>query len=166
MQITSSLPTHKENLTNMAEQPLQPGDLAPDFTLPNEAGEQVTLSNYRGQRVVLYFYPMDDTPGCTLQACNFRDSYPEIQERNATVIGISPDSSASHQTFKSKYELPFVLLVDADHSIAQTYGAWQEETGYIRRSQFILDEHGTLIDVQVPVKATESLQKALSALGQ
>jgi thioredoxin-dependent peroxiredoxin len=150
----------------MAQQTLQPGDLAPDFTLPNEASQSVKLSDYRGQRVVLYFYPMDDTPGCTLQACNFRDSYHDIQERNATVIGISPDNSSSHQTFKTKYELPFILLVDADHSVAQAYGAWNEETGYIRRSQFILDEHGVLIDVQAPVKANESLQRALSALGQ
>ena len=150
----------------MAQQTLQPGDLAPDFALPNEAGQPVKLADYRGQRVVLYFYPMDDTPGCTLQACNFRDSYHDIQERNATVIGISPDNSSSHQTFKTKYELPFILLVDADHSVAQAYGAWNEETGYIRRSQFILDEHGVLIDVQAPVKANESLQRALSALGQ
>ncbi|HEY7126603.1 MAG TPA: peroxiredoxin [Ktedonobacterales bacterium] len=149
----------------MSEQPLQVGDLAPDFSLPNEAGEQMKLSSLRGQRVVLYFYPMDDTPGCTLQACSFRDSFHEIQERNAVVLGISPDNEASHQTFKSKYDLPFTLLVDADHSVSKTYGCWQEDVGYIKRSQFIIDEQGKLVDVQVPVKAKESLQLALEALG-
>lgn len=148
----------------MSEQSLQVGDLAPDFSLPNEAGEQVKLSSLRGQRVVLYFYPMDDTPGCTLQACSFRDSFHEIQERNAVVLGISPDNESSHQTFKSKYDLPFTLLVDADHSVSKTYGCWQEEVGYIKRSQFIIDEQGKLVDVQVPVKAKESLQLALEAL--
>ena len=148
----------------MSEQSLQVGDLAPDFSLPNEAGEQVKLSSLRGQRVVLYFYPMDDTPGCTLQACSFRDSYHEVQERNAVVLGISPDSESSHQTFKSKYDLPFTLLVDVDHSVSKTYGCWQEEVGYIKRSQFIIDEQGKLVDVQVPVKAKESLQLALEAL--
>ncbi len=148
----------------MAEEPLKAGDLAPDFTLPNEAGEPVKLSDLRGQRVVLYFYPMDDTPGCTLQACSFRDSYADIQERHAIVVGISPDSETSHQAFKTKYDLPFLLLVDADHTVAQTYGTWQEATGYIKRSQFIIDEAGRLVDVQVPVKATESLQRALDAL--
>ncbi len=148
----------------MSEQSLQVGDLAPDFSLPNEAGEQVKLSSLRGQRVVLYFYPVDDTPGCTLQACNFRDSYHEIQERNAVVLGISPDNESSHQTFKTKYDLPFTLLVDADHHVSKTYGCWQEEVGYIKRSQFIIDEQGKLVDVQVPVKAKESLQLALEAL--
>jgi len=148
----------------VAEEPLKAGDIAPDFALPNEAGEPVKLADLRGQRVVLYFYPMDDTPGCTLQACSFRDSYADIQERQAIVVGISPDSEASHQAFKTKYDLPFLLLVDADHTVAQTYGAWQEATGYIKRSQFIIDESGRLVDVQVPVKATESLQRALDAL--
>jgi peroxiredoxin Q/BCP len=149
----------------MTEQALKAGDMAPDFALPNEAGETIKLADLRGQRVVLYFYPMDDTPGCTLQACNFRDSYADIQERHAVVVGISPDASASHEAFKTKYNLPFMLLVDADHKVASAYGAWQEGDSYIKRSQFIIDEQGQLVDVQVPVKATESLQKALAALG-
>jgi peroxiredoxin Q/BCP len=148
----------------MSEHALQVGDLAPDFSLPDEAGKQMKLSDLRGQRVVLYFYPVDDTPGCTLQACSFRDSYHEIQERNAVVLGISPDSESSHQAFKTKYDLPFTLLVDTDHAVSQRYGAWHEESGFIRRSQFIIDEQGKLVDVQVPVKAKESLQKALEAL--
>ncbi|HLW03247.1 MAG TPA: peroxiredoxin [Ktedonobacterales bacterium] len=148
----------------MSNSPLKQGDLAPEFALPNEAGEIVSLASLRGQRVVVYFYPMDDTPGCTLQACNFRDAAPQIEEQHAVVLGISPDDSASHQAFKTKYQLPFQLLVDADHTVAQTYGAWQEGAGYITRSQVIIDESGHLVDVQVPVKATESLQRALDAL--
>jgi peroxiredoxin Q/BCP len=148
----------------MSEQALQVGDLAPDFSLPDEAGEQVKLSSLRGQRVVLYFYPKDDTPGCTIQACSFRDSYHEIQERNAVVLGISPDASDSHRAFKTKFDLPFTLLVDADHVVSTAYGCWQADVGYIKRSQFIIDEQGKLVDVQVPVKAQESLQLALDAL--
>jgi peroxiredoxin Q/BCP len=148
----------------MPDAPLKRGDLAPEFALPNEAGDIISLASLRGQRVVVYFYPKDDTPGCTLQACNFRDATPLIEEQNAVVLGISADDSSSHQTFKTKYQLPFQLLVDSDHAIAQAYGAWHEGAGYITRSQFIVDESGHLIDVQVPVKATESLQKALDAL--
>src|SRR5215467_9145701 len=148
----------------MAEHSLKPGDLAPEFTLPNEQGQPVALSSLRGQRVVVYFYPMDDTPGCTMQACSFRDAMPQIEEQHAVVLGISPDDAASHQAFKTKYNLPFTLLVDTDHAVSQTYGAWQEGAGYVTRSQFIIDEQGRLVDVQVPVKAKESLQRALEAL--
>ncbi len=143
---------------------LKPGDLAPDFALPNETGKTTSLAGLRGQRVVVYFYPKDDTPGCTLQACNFRDATPQIEEQNAVVLGISTDDTTSHQAFKTKYNLPFQLLVDSDHSVAQAYGAWNESGGHITRSQFVVDETGHLIDVQAPVKATESLQRALDAL--
>jgi len=143
---------------------LKPGDLAPEFALPDEAGNIISLASLRGQRVVVYFYPKDDTPGCTLQACNFRDAAPQIEEQHAIVLGISADDTSSHQAFKTKYELPFHLLVDADHTVALAYGAWLEGAGYITRSQFIVDEAGRLADVQVPVKATESLQRALDAL--
>lgn len=148
----------------MSDTPLKPGDLAPEFALPNESGEMISLASFRGQRVVVYFYPKDDTPGCTLQACNFRDAAPQIEEQHAVVLGISADDGSSHQAFKTKYQLPFHLLVDADHAVAQAYGAWQEGAGYITRSQFIVDESGRLVDVQVPVKATESLERALKAL--
>jgi peroxiredoxin Q/BCP len=149
----------------VSEQGLKVGDPAPDFALPDERGEIVRLADFRGHRVVLYFYPMDDTPGCTLQACAFRDALPEIEERNAVVLGISPDDGASHQAFKTKYNLPFTLLVDADHVVARAYGAWQEGSSYVTRSQFLIDEAGRLLDIQVPVRATESLRLALESLG-
>ncbi len=148
----------------MPDMPLKRGDLAPEFALPNEAGDIISLASFRGQRVIVYFYPQDDTPGCTLQACSFRDAAPQIEEQHAVVLGISADDSASHQAFKTKYQLPFHLLVDADHAVAKAYGAWQEGAAYITRSQFIIDESGHLVDVQLPIKATESLQRALDAL--
>jgi peroxiredoxin Q/BCP len=143
---------------------LQIGDLAPDFTLPDEHGQPVRLSDLRGRRVVLYFYPKDDTPGCTTQACAFRDAYPQITERNAVVLGISADNETSHQAFQTKYNLPFTLLVDTDHIVTRLYGAWNAERERIQRSQFVVDESGHLIDVQVPVKADESAGLALDAL--
>lgn len=143
---------------------LNVGDQAPDFALPDEQGNIVKLSDYRGKRVVVYFYPKDDTPGCTTQACSFRDAYPQIEERNATVLGISPDSGESHQAFKTKFNLPFTLLVDANHLVANAYGAWNEAMGWPTRSQFVVDEQGRLTDVRVGVKATDSLQFALDYL--
>lgn len=143
---------------------LKVGDEAPDFTLPDEEGNLVHLRDLRGKRVVVYFYPMDDTPGCTLQACGFRDAYPQIQERNALVLGISADGRDSHQAFKSKYELPFTLLVDADHQVALAYGTWNEEKGYPRRSHFVIDEEGRLADAQLGVSANNSVQLALDTL--
>lgn len=143
---------------------LKIGDLAPDFALPDEQGNIVKLSDLRGKRVVVYFYPMDDTPGCTEQACGFRNAYPEIQERNAVVLGISPDPAASHQAFKSKFNLPFKLLIDADHAVADAYGSWNEERGWPRRSHFVVDEQGRLVDVQVGVRPADSVKLALEAL--
>jgi len=143
---------------------LQVGDPAPDFALPDEHGTMVRLSDFRGKRVVVYFYPMDDTPGCTIQACGFRDAYPQIEEQNAVVLGISPDGEDSHQAFKSKFDLPFRLLVDTNHSVAEAYGAWNDERGWIRRSHFIVDEAGKLADIHVGVKADESVRLALESL--
>lgn len=149
---------------------LQVGDLAPDFALTSDAGETVRLSDLRGRRVVVYFYPKDDTSGCTTQACGFRDAYPQIEEKNAVVLGISPDGVASHQKFKTKHNLPFTLLVDEDHSVAEAYGVWQEKSMYGRkymgivRSHFVVDEAGRLADVQVKVSPTDSVERALKAL--
>ena len=154
----------------MAETELHVGDMAPDFTLPAEDGRMVSLSDYRGKRVVLYFYPQDDTPGCTTQACGFRDAYPQIEEQNAVVLGVSPDSEQSHRKFKTKYDLPFTLLIDTDHRVAGMYGAWGEKTNYGRtytgiiRSHFVIDEAGRLVDVQVGVRAKDSVERALQTL--
>ena len=146
------------------------GDLAPEFSAETESGETVRLSDYRGRRVVLYFYPKDDTPGCTTQACGFRDSYPTLTERNAVVLGVSPDNARSHQKFKTKFDLPFTLLVDETHALAEAYGVWVEKSMYgkrfmgIERSHFVIDEEGRVLDAQVKVKPEESVQAALAVL--
>lgn len=100
------------------------GELAPDFTLPSDQDEQVTLSSFRGKKVVVYFYPKDDTPGCTKEACSFRDANSLFMAKGAVVIGISPDDATSHQRFRAKHGLPFHLLSDTDHQVAEAYGAW------------------------------------------
>lgn len=149
---------------------LRIGDWAPDFTAVADTGETVRLSDFRGRRVVLYFYPKDDTPGCTTQACGFRDHFAALAEKNAVVIGVSPDGVASHQKFKAKYNLPFLLLADEDHRIAEQYGVWGERTMYgkkfmgIHRSHFVIDEQGRIVDIQYKVKPEESVVKALKAL--
>src|SRR5690606_2989028 len=153
----------------MADAP-QIGQQAPGFEATTDTGETVRLSDYRGQRVVLYFYPKDDTPGCTKQACSFRDSYAEFDARNAVVLGVSPDHEASHVKFKQKYGLPFTLIVDEDHSISEAYGVWGEKTSFgktymgIIRSHFVIDENGQIVDAQVNVKPEASAEKALAAL--
>jgi thioredoxin-dependent peroxiredoxin len=149
---------------------LKAGDTAPDFETVNENGDKVSLKDLRGKRVVLYFYPKDNTTGCTAQACAFRDSYPAIEDANAVVLGVSPDSARSHQNFKTKYELPFPLLIDQDHAIAEKYDVWREKSMYgrkymgILRSHFVIDEQGKLVDVQYNVKATDSAAKAVASL--
>lgn len=149
---------------------LSVGQPAPDFTAVTDTGETVKLSDFRGKRVVLYFYPKDDTSGCTTQACGFRDNYPVIEEKNAVVLGVSPDGVQSHQKFKTKYELPFTLLVDEDHAIAEAYGVWGEKSMYgksymgIVRSHFIIDEEGKIADTQYKVSPTDSVARAVDAL--
>src|SRR4051794_38641663 len=107
---------------------LKVGDQAPDFEALNDKGETVRMSDLRGKRVVIYFYPKDNTPGCTTQACGFRDNYPTITEKNAIVLGVSPDTAASHVKFRDKFDLPFPLLVDKDHKIADAYDVWQQKS--------------------------------------
>lgn len=149
---------------------LKVGDLAPDFELTDDSGATVRLSDFRGKKVVLYFYPKDMTSGCTAQACGFRDEYPVIEAKNAVVLGVSPDGADSHRKFKSKHNLPFTLLVDEDHTVAETYGVWGEKSTYGRehtgviRSHFIIDEAGRLIDVQIKVSPEQSVEKAVAAL--
>lgn len=154
----------------MADVKLKAGDVAPDFELQADDGSTVRLLDFRGRRVVVYFYPKDDTTGCTAQACGFRDNFLNIEEKKAVVLGISPDGIKSHQKFKTKYDLPFVLLADESHAAAEAYGVWQEKSVNgkkyfgIVRSHFVVDESGKLADVQVKVSPTESVERALAAL--
>jgi thioredoxin-dependent peroxiredoxin len=146
------------------------GDVAPDFELESDAGETVKLSSLRGKPVVLYFYPADDTPGCTTQACGIRDAYGEFERAGAVVLGVSPDDADSHVRFKDKYELPFTLLADPDHAVAEAYGAWGEKKNYgktymgIIRSTFVIDGDGSLKKVMRNVKPDTHADKVLAAL--
>ena len=125
---------------------LKPGDKAPDFTLPTDGNGKVTLSKLKGKKVILYFYPKDDTSGCTAQACGFRDSLPRFGKTDAVVIGLSRDSVASHDKFKKKYELPFPLLADPDKKLCLAYGVWKEKSMYgrsymgVERSTFVIEK--------------------------
>ncbi|HSR34371.1 MAG TPA: thioredoxin-dependent thiol peroxidase [Anaerolineae bacterium] len=149
---------------------LQEGTVAPDFTLPSDGGGEVTLSAFRGKKVVLYFYPKDDTSGCTTEACNFRDDYSELLAAGAVVLGVSPDSVKSHDKFKLKYELPFALLSDPEHQVAEVYGAWGEKKMYgksymgILRSTFVIDEEGMIVKVFPKVKPKDHSREVLALL--
>ena len=153
----------------MAE--IKVGDKAPDFETTTDKDEKVKLSDYLGKRVVLYFYPRDDTPGCTRQACGFRDIYNGIETRNAVVLGVSPDGVDSHVAFRDKFSLPFPLLTDESHNICETYGVWQERqrpTGEkfmgVARSHFVIDENGKVIDVQYNVSPEDSVKLGMESL--
>jgi peroxiredoxin Q/BCP len=149
---------------------VEEGKEAPDFELTDDTGERVRLSELRGRPVVLYFYPKDDTPGCTKQACSFRDAYGEFEERGAVVLGVSPDTEASHASFKAKHGLPFTLLADADHEVAERYGVWVEKNTYgkksmgIKRSTFVIDEEGKVAKAMLGVKPDNHADLVLSAL--
>ncbi len=149
---------------------LKVGDTAPEFEALTDANAKVKLTDFRGKRVVLYFYPKDDTPGCTAQACALRDSYADIEAKNAIVLGVSPDGVESHQNFKTKFQLPFPLLADPDHSIADRYGACGERSFQgrtymgINRSHFVIDEQGRLVDVVYGVRPVETASKSLEVL--
>ncbi len=155
----------------MSEQKVKVGDMAPDFEVLSDTGEPVRLSQFRGKKVILYFYPKDDTSGCTTQACGFRDNYPTIEAKNAVVLGVSPDSVKSHQKFKTRHNLPFTLLVDDEHRVAETYGVWVEKSMYgkkymgVERSHFVIDEAGQVVQAEIKVKPAESAQRAVAALG-
>ena len=154
----------------MAKKALKVGDTAPDFEALSDSGKKIKLSDFRGKRVVLYFYPKDSTPGCTTQACGFRDHYPTVEKRKAVVLGVSPDGVASHQKFKTNQKLPFTLVVDDEHKIAEAYGVWGEKSMYGRkymgiiRSHFVIDEKGKIADAQVKVSPKDSVTLALEAL--
>jgi peroxiredoxin Q/BCP len=149
---------------------VEEGKTAPDFELMSDAGERVKLSDLRGKTVVLYFYPKDDTPGCTVQASGIRDAYSEFQQRGAIVLGVSPDDQASHVKFRTKYELPFTLLADPNHEVAEDYGVWVEKNAYgqkkmgIERSTFIIDPAGNVSKVMRRVKADTHADDVLAAL--
>ena len=143
---------------------------APDFTLESDQGGNVSLSDFRGKKVVLYFYPKDNTSGCTKEACSFRDENAALSMKGAVVIGVSPDSIASHAKFRGKFELPFYLLSDPDHVVATMYGAWAEKVvcgkasvGMIR-STFVIDEQGEIIQVFPKVKVEGHVAEVLEAL--
>ena len=149
------------------------GQAAPEFTLETDAGATLSLKDLRGQKVVLYFYPKDDTPGCTTQACDFRDSMPRFTDDAAVVLGISPDSVKSHQKFKLKYELPFTLLADSEKVVAQAYGVWKEKSMYgrtymgVERTTFLIDAQGILRQVFEKVKPAghaDAVAEALQAI--
>ncbi len=145
---------------------LQQGDKAPAFKSSNEKGEDVSLADYKGKKLVLYFYPKDSTPGCTAEACDLRDNYHSFQAQGYEILGVSPDTAASHVKFIAKYELPFSLLSDMDHSAAEAYGAWGEKSMYgkkymgILRSTFVINEKG-IIDKVIEKVDTKAHTKQL-----
>ena len=149
---------------------VEEGQEAPDFELATDAGDRVRLSDFRGRPVVLYFYPRDDTPGCTAEACGFRDLWDELEERGAVLLGVSPDDEVSHARFKSKYGLPFPLLADPDHVASEAYGVWVERNRYgrksmgIKRSTFVIGRDGTVARAMYGVRPEGHPQEVLEVL--
>jgi peroxiredoxin Q/BCP len=149
---------------------VEEGKPAPDFELADDAGERVKLSDFRGRPVVLYFYPKDDTPGCTTQACAIRDDYDAFEQRGAVVLGVSPDSETSHVKFKEKYGLPFTLLADPEHEVAEAYDVWKERSFAgrkymgVERSTFLIDSDGKVTKVMRRVKPDTHVEQVLEAL--
>jgi peroxiredoxin Q/BCP len=150
---------------------LEAGAKAPRFTLPSDEGRTVSLDDLKGKKVVLYFYPKDDTSGCTVQACEFRDNWKSVQAAGAVVLGVSPDGVTSHGKFKAKYQLPFPLLADEDHAVAEAYGAWGEKSMYgrkyrgILRTTFVIGADGRIEKVFQKVKPKGHAAEVLAALG-
>jgi thioredoxin-dependent peroxiredoxin len=143
---------------------VEEGKPAPDFELQNDSGETVRLSDLRGKPVVLYFYPKDDTPGCTRQACGIRDAYREFAQAGAVVFGVSADSQASHERFKAKYSLPFTLLADPERKLAKPYGVGQEGKGSYERSTFVIDADGNVAKIMRKVNPDRHADEVLKAL--
>ena len=150
---------------------LSVGTPAPDFTLPDQNGTLHTLSDYRGKKVVLYFYPKDNTAGCTKQACGFRDMYPQFREKGAVVLGVSKDSVASHKRFEEKFGLPFTLLSDENKAVLQAYDVWKEKINYgkvtlgVVRTTYLIDESGIIVRAMDKVKAADNPAQMLGELG-
>ena len=149
---------------------LEKGTKAPEFSLPDENGEIRNLSDYKGKKLILYFYPRDNTPGCTKQACGFDNLYPQFSEKDVEIIGISKDSVASHKKFKEKYSLPFTILSDTELQIIQAYDVWKEKKLYgktsmgIVRTTYLIDENGVIIKAMDKVKAAENPEEMLGLL--
>jgi thioredoxin-dependent peroxiredoxin len=149
---------------------VEEGKPAPDFSLTSDSGDEITLSKLRGRPVVLYFYPRDDTPGCTTQACGIRDDWSAFEQAGAVVLGVSPDSEESHAKFRQKYGLPFTLLADPDHELSEQYGFWVEKNNYgkkymgVERSTVVIDADGNVARVFRRVKPEEHVQQVLTAL--
>ena len=150
---------------------LEVGTKAPDFTLPDQNGNMHSLSEYRGKKVILYFYPKDNTAGCTKQACGFAERYPQFMEKGAVVLGISKDSVASHKKFEEKYGLPFTLLADPELAAIQAYDVWQEKKNYgktymgVVRTTYLIDENGKIVKAFDKVKAADNPEQMLGELG-
>jgi peroxiredoxin Q/BCP len=150
---------------------VEEGKPAPEFTLTSDTGDSVSLSDFRGKPVVLYFYPKDDTPGCTTQACGIRDAYGEFERAGAVVLGVSPDSAARHVKFREKYGLPFTLLADTEHEVAERYGVWGEKKYMgrtymgVERSTFVIAPDGTVAKVMRGVKPATHADDVLALLG-
>jgi thioredoxin-dependent peroxiredoxin len=148
----------------------QTGDTAPSFELKDQQGRSVKLADLAGRSVVLYFYPKDDTPGCTVEACNFRDEHSALEKAGAVVLGVSPDTTKSHEKFSTKFSLPFPLLADTEHKVAEAYGAWGEKSNYGRtymgiiRSTFLIDPQGTVKHVWPKVKVNGHVNEVLAVL--
>ena len=150
---------------------LEIGTKAPDFTLPDQNGNMHSLSEYRGKKVILYFYPKDNTPGCTKQACGFAERFPQFTEKGAVILGISKDSVASHKKFEEKYGLPFTILSDPELVAIQAYDVWQEKKNYgktymgVVRSTYLIDEKGMIVKAFDKVKAADNPEQMLGELG-
>ena len=148
------------------------GTIAPDFTLPDQNGTPHSLSDYRGQKVILYFYPKDNTAGCTKQACNFGELYPQFREKGARILGVSKDSVASHKRFEEKFGLPFTLLSDEDKTVIQTYDVWKEKKNYgkvsmgVVRTTYLIDESGVIVRAFDKVKAADNPAQMLAELNE
>ncbi len=149
---------------------MEAGHAAPAFSLPSTQGTKVSLKDFRGQKVVLYFYPKDDTSGCTREACAFRDALPDYRKAGAVVLGVSPDGLASHAKFRGKYQLPFTLLADEDHAVAEKYGVWKEKSMYgrkymgIERTTFVIDAAGKIARIFPKVKVDGHVEEVLAVL--
>lgn len=148
------------------------GETAPDFELLNQDGQPVKLSDLRGKKVIIFAYPAADTPGCTKQACGFRDSFPKIETSNAVVLGVSPDTVADLKKWQAKVKLPYALLSDTDHQFLEAWGAWGEKSMFgkkydgVIRSHWVIDEDGKILDERIKISPEDSVEQALKVVGQ